>query len=291
MILADATHSLVSASEAAGAIDWRTQWPGATLEGVLALAGIAVLWRAWVRRRRWLARSAPPWPGTFLDAALFVAVLIVGIVLVRALAGVVIRVGHIGTGPALLLFGVLTFEGALLLVIALFHFGYLRLKLNAPAPSRGFGAVVQQGAGVFLATVPLVVFLLGWLWETVLTGCGYPVTHQTLVDFFMGIESWWARAVFFAFAVVIAPITEEIIFRGIIYRGLTKVVPRGWAVLLSALLFGAAHGDFSTLLPLVALGALFALAYDATGCIAVTIIAHALFNLNTLVALMLGVGS
>jgi hypothetical protein len=143
---------------------------------------------------------------------------------------------------------------------------------------------------VFLAAWPVVfAVLLGWQW--LLDKCGHPATDQDLVDQFRALSTWSSRGAFILFASVLAPFTEEIIFRGIIYRTLKRTLPRWLAALLSAVAFGAAHADLSSLVPLIALGFIFALAYDATGCIAVTMVAHGLFNLNTIVALLLGVGS
>lgn len=44
-------------------------------------------------------------------------------------------------------------------------------------------------------------------------------------------------------AVVAAPIIEELVFRGIVLRGLLSSVPAGPAILLQGVLFGAAHFD------------------------------------------------
>lgn len=281
--------------------NWQKDWPGVTLEGTLGLAGAGLLLLACIRWKRWLARKAPAWPWTFLDAMLFVIVVIAAVLAVQLIATAVIRIGHIADLTAIILFGVLTFEAALFLGIGLFHFGYRRLNLNVapqepvepkkPAKLRERLAPLRLGAGLFLATVPVVAIGVNWVWQEILTLCGYPVTAQTLVDVFKGLDTVWARVLFFVFAALVAPITEEIIFRGVLYRAFSKVIPRGWAVVASAALFGAAHRDLSSFVPLFVLGVMFALAYDATGTLVVTIIAHALFNLNTLVALLLGVGS
>ena len=44
-------------------------------------------------------------------------------------------------------------------------------------------------------------------------------------------------------AVFIAPFCEEIFFRGFVFQGLRRGMPVGWAIMLSALLFGVAHAD------------------------------------------------
>lgn len=44
-------------------------------------------------------------------------------------------------------------------------------------------------------------------------------------------------------AVVVAPFCEEVFFRGFVFMGLRNGMPLWWAIVLSALIFGAAHGD------------------------------------------------
>jgi membrane protease YdiL (CAAX protease family) len=46
-----------------------------------------------------------------------------------------------------------------------------------------------------------------------------------------------------------------------------------------------------TLAPLTAFGLVFSLAYERTGCIAVVMIAHGLFNLHTVICILLGLGN
>ena len=58
---------------------------------------------------------------------------------------------------------------------------------------------------------------------------------------------------------------------------------------MPALLFGALHANLSSFVPLVALGLIFSLAYERTGRIGTTIVAHGLFNLNTIVLILCGV--
>jgi len=79
-------------------------------------------------------------------------------------------------------------------------------------------------------------------------------------------------------AIVLAPLVEEILFRGILYRFLQQ---RGFpttALLGTALLFGLIHGSWMTLLPLAALAVIFALLYDKTGNLLAPIFAHSVFN-------------
>lgn len=83
-------------------------------------------------------------------------------------------------------------------------------------------------------------------------------------------------------AVVIAPLIEETIFRGIIMNTWLHHNRYYGDVLLSAILFGIFHttADLSivTVLPYVIMGAVFALIYRKTGNLAVNIYTHMLYN-------------
>ncbi|MBT5774533.1 MAG: CPBP family intramembrane metalloprotease [Dehalococcoidia bacterium] len=85
--------------------------------------------------------------------------------------------------------------------------------------------------------------------------------------------------------VVIAPVVEEITFRGLLFRGLRQRWPLPPAALLSGLVFASFHLSAETLLPLTLTGIAVAWAYDRTGSIWAAILPHA--GLNALVFLKL----
>ena len=149
---------------------------------------------------------------------------------------------------------------------------------------------LSTGMVTFLAALP-VVYLVSAIWQTLLDACGYPVAHQNIVEVFLGFTTPLTQALFTIVAAVLVPFNEEMIFRGGLFRGLLAAVPRRWAIGISALVFAAAHLDVTSFAPLTVLGVAFALAYERTGNIRTVIIAHALFNLNTLGALLLGVNA
>jgi membrane protease YdiL (CAAX protease family) len=78
--------------------------------------------------------------------------------------------------------------------------------------------------------------------------------------------------------VVIAPIIEEIVFRGLLFGALAPRLGVLAAAIVSALLFGLIHGDPVLFPTLAALGFVAALSYAATGNLVVPIALHALNN-------------
>lgn len=87
------------------------------------------------------------------------------------------------------------------------------------------------------------------------------------------------RRICFGFsAIVLAPIVEEILFRGIAYKALRD---RGWprfALVMSSVLFGLIHVNLMTFLPLTAFAVVLALLYERTGTLLAPMAAHAFFN-------------
>jgi membrane protease YdiL (CAAX protease family) len=78
--------------------------------------------------------------------------------------------------------------------------------------------------------------------------------------------------------VIIAPIVEEIVFRGLLFGALAKHLGILASAIVTAILFGAIHGDLILFPTLVAIGFVGAIAYAATGNLWVAVILHAVNN-------------
>lgn len=115
--------------------------------------------------------------------------------------------------------------------------------------------------------------------------------NQMLVDNLLSLED--SRILFWAVPAiaVFTPIFEEILFRAGIYRLLKNKMPAVPAAILTGICFAIMHDSWAGILPLAVLSCVLCYAYERTGKLAVPIIMHGLFNLNTLVALFAGSGS
>ena len=78
--------------------------------------------------------------------------------------------------------------------------------------------------------------------------------------------------------VIVAPITEELLFRGLILRGLLSRFSPTVAILLTGLLFGAVHVNPWQFISATCLGLIFGWLYVRTGRILLAIFAHAFSN-------------
>ena len=79
-------------------------------------------------------------------------------------------------------------------------------------------------------------------------------------------------------AIIVAPMVEEIIFRGYIYPILKRYSHRLFAGFMTSLLFAVVHGHVEGLVPLLFLAIILTFCYEVTGSIFVPILIHALFN-------------
>jgi membrane protease YdiL (CAAX protease family) len=86
-----------------------------------------------------------------------------------------------------------------------------------------------------------------------------------------------------------APLGEEIFFRGFIFAGLIRFAGPAWAMLVSGFIFSIFHvtspETAGLVVPFTAVGALFAWLYYRTGSLWPSIGAHLLFNLVSFVLL------
>jgi membrane protease YdiL (CAAX protease family) len=112
-----------------------------------------------------------------------------------------------------------------------------------------------------------------------------PDEPQTVVKMVVDYD-WsgpWAPILVFGLSIVIgAPIAEELAFRGMFYPLLKGWLPRGYAIVLTGVVFALIHGSLSAFLPLAAFGAVQCIFRDRYGlltCIGI----HMLFNFVTFI--------
>jgi len=268
-------------------------------ETVLSLAGL-VVWllvtlRPFVRKQP--ARLAA-WPISFSDFLVCAFAVVGGGFFFQILGGVIfdplLKKFSANQDTHLVVYGA-AFQAGLLAGVtgASYYLRTLRRNREVSSPRRDAPSVLLAGFMTFLAVLP-VVYLAGYIWNQFLEWLGLPPEPQDLVDVFAHAKLSVSSAVLFLLATVTAPVVEELIFRAGLFRYLRTRVPRWAALTLPALFFAGLHVDWKTLsglsslLPLVVLAVIFSLAYERTGRIGVTMIAHALFNLNMILLIMAG---
>lgn len=189
-------------------------------------------------------------------------------------------------GGAVLLFIVVASQTVGLLAVLLL----LRGRSVRLAPVIGRVRPVRRhltiGAGLGLATVVVSLTVVGILVRVT----GSEQAPEQLIGGDV-IEDPVQLLLAVLIAVVLAPLAEELIFRGLLHRNLRRrmrIVP---ATLVSSVLFAVVHVDvvLSQPIALVGLtlaGAVMAIAYERTGSLIVPVAIHAVYNATTLVALV-----
>lgn len=274
----------------------------ATVEILLLLVGAWVLARCFavpeLRHAIFDTRRLAHWEVSGFEATL----LVVSIFLLGTL-GQAIAVRFLGPlianapdrpGLEVICYGV-GFHGAGLLAWAAFPL--LRTRLHAdyggtpPAsvPSRRIGrrSVIWKSLTTLVLVLPVLAFSnLGW--TALLRAVGLSDAPQDLLAIFGAVKSPLVLVGLLLVACVVAPINEELLFRGAIFRGLRQSLGRVPALAISGALFGLMHGNWAGFVPLALLGVGLAIAYEQSGDIRVPILTHALFNLNTTLVLLSG---
>ncbi len=148
--------------------------------------------------------------------------------------------------------------------------------LRAVRPDKAAGLAVL----LLLAAFPL----LGWI-ATFVENYSHGQQQQQLIQFFSKAVSDHNRravACMFITATVIAPVAEELVFRGYLYGIIKRYLGAGAGMALSAALFAGVHQTPAALPELFALAVCLTLAYEYTGSILVNMCMHGLFNFCSL---------
>ncbi|MCB9666504.1 MAG: CPBP family intramembrane metalloprotease [Myxococcales bacterium] len=104
------------------------------------------------------------------------------------------------------------------------------------------------------------------------------VEEQLAFEKLLHPDGAWLMAVIGIAIVVAAPIGEELIFRGLIFRGLIRNYRPALAVLLSAILFGIAHMAPTRFVYATLMGIVLSVVVLRTGSVLPSIASHAAFN-------------
>lgn len=137
-----------------------------------------------------------------------------------------------------------------------------------------------------LAAVPLAV--LGLAIAGVLGGIAQSLLPSAQNQQCITVQKQYGHSLLLALPVVCiaAPVVEETIFRGVLYRWLRGVLPIGLAMLASGAVFAAAHAVTLLFLPLLGFGVLLAWVYERSGSLWPGVLVHALFNLAGIIAIL-----
>lgn len=163
--------------------------------------------------------------------------------------------------------------------IILFVVGFLVFRNINPVEAFGLS---WSSWGRGLATVILTLALLlppiyaaQWVGYSL---SGPQTEPQPIVSFLIEHQGLRDRLSVIMIAVVAAPLTEELVFRGCLYGILRQVGGRFLAVVVSSVLFALIHGHIPSLAGLMILAVGLSLLYEKTASLWAPILLHAAFN-------------
>jgi membrane protease YdiL (CAAX protease family) len=213
------------------------------------------------------------------------------LVLVLVVAGVLAVPFGSDVSALLLGDGELTLAGAVVLLtatqVALLLISWLfvfrpRALVGWPSLGRDRGGALRAGFGWGV---------LAWLGATLVSAgvvvlleqLGVEIEPQAAEQALQVIEPWLAVLAI----VILAPIAEEVFFRGVVFNAWLREAGRAWAYIGSSALFSVIHLSLVGIVPFFLLGLALAWVYRRTGSLLAPIAMHATVNgISVAVALL-----
>ena len=262
-----------------------------SLELVLMLSGCVLLWQQGLSpeargRANRQAAAMPAWPLSVSGFLLFLWLVVAGGFLAQSATSLALRYFSLSQTGAMIAVGG-SFHAGMLLGIIVFKL-FLERAAARPGTALPRWRIAGYGFATFMIALPLIA-ATGLIWQHLLQYCGVKLEEQELVGIFAKSKSPRLIGTMILLATVVAPVTEEMIFRAGLFRYARTRFPRWVALLVPAMLFAALHANLASFAPLMVLGIVFSLAYERTGNIAVPMVAHGLFNLNTILLIFAGI--
>lgn len=160
-------------------------------------------------------------------------------------------------------------------------FGFDRLRLQPLAIWIFIGSITA---------IPLVVIVSMGMPDLIEQWFGTEAAEQAAVMNIRESTDPLFKALLIFNAVLVAPVVEEIVFRGYFYGVMKRHTSALFAAFVTAAIFAAAHQNLLALIPLFGLALLFTLFYEASRCLWVPIGIHAAFNATNVVLILSGFG-
>jgi membrane protease YdiL (CAAX protease family) len=250
---------------------------------VVLVAGLVYTLARQLRRRRFLPFSRYRGPSIVLQVALVMVVATaLQVPFLDDVGALLFGEGEMSVIGAIVL--LTSTQAALALVSWLFVFRPRAIRFAVPllGPRRDWLRAARAGVGWgVLAWIVASAVTLGVV--ALFEAIGLPPETQPTEQMLAELEPW----VIVLAVVVVAPIAEEIFFRGVAFNAWLAERGRRFAYIGSAILFAAIHGSLVSLLPIFLLGLALAWVYRRTRSLAAPIAMHATVNGVTVTIAML----
>lgn len=256
------------------------------------LGSSAALWIRQIRHPRGEIETepgAPAWSIGWVNFGIFACAMVITVFVVQNLAAAIFLSPPEDSEapreltPWMAVFAVCLLQLPMLAVFygaRRFYPGHYASRLNRVELS--IVAAFRKALPLFLMLLP-IVWIASLIWTNILTafeavGLIEAFEPQELITLFQRGGDPIAVGLLVAMAVILAPVVEELIFRGCIYRFLKSQTTLLPAQILSGIVFSFMHANLMSFVPLVIVGVLLARVYEKTGNLMVAIWFHAFFN-------------
>jgi membrane protease YdiL (CAAX protease family) len=256
-----------------------TEWLASRLAvGILAAVVLSWLWRMVFPKRQTTAKGFPDMCPDGMSLAWYFFVWLVGLFLLSLCMPLLSQWTASQGGWILDLRTLVPMFLIQVVLLSVVGFAYVNSGSGLlPFSTSGWSGCFLDAAGHLLRGLPLVL-LSGWLSGVLLGLFGWQEALQEVLSSVSTLSHplSWVLAGFAS--LVLAPVAEELFFRGMLFRFLKGRCGIHLACLLSAAIFSLLHFHVESFCPLFALGYLFAWAYWWSGDIRVPVFMHAIFN-------------
>lgn len=175
---------------------------------------------------------------------------------------------------------------SVVMAVLLVQTGSLVGSGRRPTLRRGI-TVGVLGALIFVPLATLQLQMGRIVWDWVHPAAPAP-THPVLQA--VGSSAWgtWGTLQLLAAALLVAPLAEELFFRGILLQAICRYTRQGWlAIAVSSVAFGFVHGQPQDILPLVTMGVVLGYVRLRLGALWPCVLLHMLFNARTMACALL----
>lgn len=147
-------------------------------------------------------------------------------------------------------------------------------------PDSTFRAIKIGTIGFIAAYLILLPTVL--IWRLALESLNFEYEFQLPVLLIQNGGTPLEMAMMALLVVIVAPICEELVYRGFLFRYLNERLPIGLAIAIPSALFALMHVNLYSFAPLFILGAILSIVYKISGNLISSITLHGLFNLVNL---------
>lgn len=188
-----------------------------------------------------------------------------------------------GFGPVLI--ATLSFQGVTwILMVVFFRLQNITVDDGLGLTNRNLALAPVLAVGTLVVVLP-AAWALQWASLELMEKFHVKAQTETAVSLLTGATSLPEQIYLGFFAVVIAPVAEEFIFRGVLFTFIKQIGFPKTAWIVVSFLFAAIHADVAIFVPLFMLALVLTWLYERTESLAAPIFTHALFNAANLVLL------